>query len=226
MQDATRSYGIPGRQDGKRPQSAVEEVANSLSHGAGLVAAIVGTPFLLAEASRAGGAADLVGAAVFAATVMFAYLASTLYHAIPWPRAKHILRAVDHGSIFLLIAGTYTPFTLGVLRGGWGWTLFGLIWTLALAGVVMKAFGGMRFRRLSVALYLAMGWLVLIAAGPLLERMPTAGLLWLLAGGLSYTAGVLFFSLDRLRYCHLVWHVFVVAGTACHFFAVMGYAAG
>ena len=208
----------------KRMQSLGEEIANSASHGAGFVAAAIGTPFLMAEAARAGGVADLVGAAVFAATVLIAYAASSIYHAVPWPGAKTILRAVDHGSIFLLIAGTYTPFTLGVLRGGWGWTLFGLIWALALAGVVMKASGGVRFRKVSVAVYLAMGWLVLIAIVPLVERMPAAGLAWLVAGGLAYTAGVVFYALDRFRYCHFIWHLFVIAGTACHFIAVMGYA--
>ena len=209
----------------KRAQSFGEEVANSVSHGTGFVAALVGTPFLLAEVARKGSVADLVGAAVFAATVMLAYLASTLYHALPVSRAKAVLRTLDHGSIFLLIAGTYTPFTLGVLGGGWGWTLLGLIWTLALAGVVMKALGGVRFPRLSVVLYLAMGWLVLVAIGPLLERMPPAGLAWLVAGGLAYTGGVLFYALDRYRWCHFIWHLFVIAGTACHFVAVMGYAA-
>jgi hemolysin III len=209
----------------KRPQSAGEEVANSISHGAGFVAAVIGTPFLLAEAARVGSIADVIGATVFIATVMLAYLASTIYHAVPWQRAKSILRAVDHGSIFLLIAGTYTPFTLGVLRGGWGWTLFGLVWTLALAGVVMKSLGGVRLHRLSLAIYLGMGWLIVIAIVPLVERMPPAGLAWLVAGGLAYTGGVAFYALDRYRYCHFIWHLFVVAGTACHFMAVMGYAA-
>lgn len=211
--------------DRRRRQSAREEVANSVSHGTGFVAALVGTPFLLAEVARVGGPADLVGAAVFMVTVMVAYLASSLYHAVPWPRAKGVLRAVDHGSIFLLIAGTYTPFTLGVLRGGWGWTLFGLVWTLALAGIVMKSLGGVRLHKLSLAAYLGMGWLIVIAIVPLAERMPAAGLAWLVAGGLAYTGGVLFYALDRYRYCHFIWHLFVIAGTGCHFAAVMGYAA-
>lgn len=211
--------------DRRRRQSAGEEVANSVSHGTGFIAALIGTPVLLAEVARVGGPADLVGAAVFMVTVMAAYLASTLYHAVPWPRAKGVLRAVDHGSIFLLIAGTYTPFTLGVLRGGWGWTLFGLVWTLALAGVVMKSLGGVRLYKLSLAVYLGMGWLVVIAIVPLVERMPAAGLAWLSAGGLAYTGGVLFYALDRYRYCHFIWHLFVIAGTGCHFAAVMGYAA-
>jgi hemolysin III len=210
---------------GKRRQSAGEEVANSLSHGAGFVAAVIGTPFLLAEVARVGSVADVVGATVFIFTVMLAYLASTLYHAVPWQRAKSVLRAIDHGSIFLLIAGTYTPFTLGVLRGGWGWTLFGLVWTLALAGVVMKSLGGMRLHKLSMTIYLGMGWLIVIAIVPLVERMPPTGLAWLVAGGLAYTGGVVFYALDRYRYCHFIWHLFVIAGTACHFMAVMGYAA-
>lgn len=214
----------PTRRAPRRRQSPGEEFANSLSHGTAFLAAAVGTPFLLAEVARVGGVADLVGATVFVVTVMLAYAASTLYHAVPWPRAKGILRAVDHGSIFLLIAGTYTPFTLGVLRGGWGWSLFGMVWTLALAGVVMKAMGGVRFGRLSMAVYLGMGWLVMVAIVPLVERMPAAGLAWLVAGGLAYTGGVLFYALDRFRYCHFIWHLFVIAGTACHFIAVMGYA--
>lgn len=207
----------------RRPQTVGEELANSISHGAGFVAAAVGTPVLLVEAARHG-IADLVGASVFIATVMLAYLASTLYHAAPWPGAKRVLRVVDHGSIFLLIAGTYTPFTLGVLRGGWGWTLFGLVWTLALAGVAMKAFGGVRLHKLSMAAYLGMGWLIVIAIAPLMERMPPAGLAWLVAGGLAYTGGVVFYALDRYRYCHFVWHLFVLTGTCCHFVAVMLYA--
>lgn len=224
QQDAVKLS--PQRNKNKRPQSRGEEIANSVSHGAGFLAAAIATPFLLAEVGRNGGVADMVGAVVFVVTVMLAYLASTLYHAVPEPRAKQVLRAIDHGSIFLLIAGTYTPFTLGVLKGGWGWTLFGLVWTLALAGVVMKALGGVRFRRFSVVVYLAMGWLVIVAIGPLVERMEPAGLAWLVAGGVAYTAGVVFYALDGYRFCHFIWHLFVLAGTVCHFIAVMGYAAG
>ena len=209
----------------RRPQSGAEEMANSFSHGTAFVAAAIGTPFLLAEVARNGSITDVIGATVFVATVLLAYLASTIYHAVPWPRAKSVLRAVDHGSIFLLIAGTYTPFTLGVLRGGWGWTLFGMIWTLALAGVVMKAFGGVRLHKLSLGVYLGMGWLILIAIVPLIERMAPAGLAWLVAGGLAYTGGVVFYALDRYPYCHFIWHLFVITGTACHFVAVMRYAA-
>jgi hemolysin III len=209
---------------GRRAQTTGEEIANSLSHGMGLLAAVAGTPILLAEVARSGTVTDVVGAAVFAATVMLAYLASTVYHAVSFLPAKRILRTLDHSAIFLLIAGTYTPFTLGVLRGGWGWTLFGLVWTLALAGVVLKAVGAVHFKKLSLAVYLAMGWLVVIAIGPLLERMPAAGLAWLVAGGLAYTGGVVFYALDRYRYCHFLWHLCVLAGTACHFVAVLYFA--
>lgn len=222
MQQELTSGPTPGH---KRPQSVGEEIANSVSHGAGFLGAAIATPFLLVEAAGHG-IANLVGAAVFAVTVMLAYLASTLYHAVAAPRAKQLLRIIDHGSIFLLIAGTYTPFTLGVLSGGWGWTLFGLIWSLALAGLAMKALGGVRYRRLSVVIYLAMGWLVLVAIGPLVERMAPAGIAWLVAGGVCYTLGVVFYALDGRRFLHFIWHLFVLAGTACHFVAVMGYAAG
>jgi hemolysin III len=166
-----------------------------------------------------------VGASVFAATMVLLYLASTLYHALPGSRAKRVFQAVDHGAIFLLIAGTYTPFTLGVLRGPWGWTLFGLVWGLAAAGIALKAVGRLRHPILSTLLYVGMGWLVLIAIRPLWLRVPTAGLLWLLAGGVAYTAGLAFFAARGVRYSHLVWHLFVLAGTACHFFAVLWYAA-
>ncbi len=153
------------------------------------------------------------------------YLTSTLYHALPRNRAKRVLQVLDHSAIFLLIAGTYTPFTLGVLHGALGWTLFSLVWGLAAAGVVLKAVDGIRSPILSTGLYLVMGWLVLIAARPLWLHMPLPGLLWLLAGGLAYTTGVAFFAMERVRYSHFVWHLFVLAGTACHFLAVLWYAA-
>ena len=210
----------------RREQSRGEELANSLSHGAGFVAALAGAPVLIAHAVRHADAAFVVGVSVFSATILLLYFASALYHAFPAGRAKRVLRVVDHVSIYLLIAGTYTPFTLGVLRGAWGWTLFGIVWGLAAVGVAIKASGRAFHPILSTALYLLMGWLVVIAVEPLLARVPVAGLLWLLAGGLSSTVGVLFFALDsRLRYGHLVWHVFVLGGTVCHYFAVLRYAA-
>jgi hemolysin III len=148
-----------------------------------------------------------------------------LYHALPRNRAKRVFRILDHGAIFLLIAGTYTPFTLGPLRGAWGWTLLGLVWVLALAGVVFKAVGGVRYPKLSTCLYIAMGWLIIVVIEPLRLNVPVPGFLWLLAGGIAYTAGVAFFAPKRLRYSHFVWHLFVMAGTACHFAAVLWYAA-
>ncbi len=209
----------------KRTQSRGEEIANSVSHGVGLAAAVAATPILIIEAVRRGGATGAIGASIFASTVALLYLTSVLYHALPQNRAKQVLQLLDHGAIFLLIAGTYTPFMLGVLRGAWGWSILGLVWSLALAGVVLKAFSGLRYPRLSLGLYLGMGWLMLIAVKPLWLLMPAAGLLWLLAGGLFYTAGVGFYAADRLRYSHFVWHLFVLAGTACHFIAVLRYAA-
>ena len=167
---------------------------------------------------------DVIGASIFASAVGLLYLTSVLYHALPQNRAKRVFQLLDHGAIFILIAGTYTPFTLGVLRGAWGWSILGLVWSLALAGVLLKAFSGLRYPRLSLGLYLGMGWLMIIAVKPLWLLMPTGGILWLLAGGIAYTAGVAFYAADRLRYGHFVWHLFVLAGTACHFIAVMRYA--
>lgn len=209
----------------ERAQSLGEEIANSVSHGAALVAAALAAPFPIAAAARGGSAAEIVGASVFAATMVLLYAASMLYHAIPHPRAKRLLRKLDHGAIYLLIAGTYTPFTLGALGGPWGWTLFAIVWSLAVVGVAMKVFDRMSHPAWSTGLYLAMGWSVLIALGPLVERVATGGLVLLAAGGLAYTGGVVFFALDsRLRYGHFVWHLFVVAGTICHYFAVLYYA--
>ena len=210
----------------KRAQTREEEIANSISHGLGLIAALVATPFLIRHAVRHGDPGFIVGASICAATMVLLYLASTLYHALPIGRAKRVFRVIEHSAIFLLIAGTYTPFTLGVLRGAWGWALLGLVWSLAVAGVVLKALNHMTHPILSTGLYLLMGWLIVIAAQPLSARVPASGLLWLVAGGLAYTLGVIFYALDsRLRYGHFIWHLFVMAGTACHYFAVLGYAA-
>jgi hemolysin III len=208
-----------------RPQSFGEEIANSISHGVGLLAAVAAIPTLMASAVRRGSVAGIVGASVFAVTVVLLYLTSTLYHALPRNRVKRVFRVLDHSAIFLLIAGTYTPFTLGVLRGTWGWALFGLVWGFAILGVVLKAVGGVRYPRLSTCLYLGMGWLILVAVKPLWLRVPPAGLLWLLAGGIAYTAGVALFAAQRFRYTHFLWHLFVLAGTACHFIAVLWYSA-
>lgn len=209
----------------ERPQSLGEEIANSVSHGVALLAAIVGMPWLIYSASNLH-AANIAGAVVFAATMVLLYFTSTLYHALPAGRAKRIFCKLDHGAIYVFIAGSYTPFALGALSGPWGWTLFGLVWTFAALGATLKAFDRLNHPWLSTGLYLAMGWLVLIAAVPLIERVPRMGVALLVAGGVVYSLGVIFYLLDsRWRYAHAVWHAFVVGGTACHFFAVLGYAA-
>jgi hemolysin III len=214
--------GVP---TSRRQPSFGEEIANCVSHAVGALAALVAAPFLVLSAARRGDVGDIVGAIVFAGAVIVLYVASTLYHALPRNNAKRVFRIIDHSAIFLLIAGTYTPFTLGVLRGAWGWTLFGVVWGLAVLGVSLKAVGGIRYPRLSTVLYVGMGWLALIAIRPLWLHVPVAGWLWLLAGGLAYTAGIAFYAAERVRYGHLVWHVFVLMGTACHFCAVLWYAA-
>lgn len=201
-----------------------EELANALSHGVGLMAAIAAVPILVVGAVRAGGPADVVGGSVFGATLVLLYLASTAYHATPHGIWKARLRRVDHASIYLLIAGTYTPFTLGVLGGGWGWALFGVVWGAAAIGVATKLVAGIRWPRVSTAMYLVMGWLVLIAIRPLMAAMPVEGLAWLVAGGIAYSAGVVFYASKRLPYAHAVWHLFVIAGSTCHFFAALWYA--
>ena len=208
----------------QRAQSRGEEIANSVSHGIGFVAAVAVLPVLAVNALQHGSAA-LIGALVFGVSAVLLYLTSTLYHALTPVRAKQVFRVLDHGAIYLLIAGTYTPFMLGVLRGPIGWSLLGAVWVLALFGIVLKARGGIRYPRFSTALYLGMGWLVIVAAKPFLDAVPVPGLLWLAAGGLAYTAGVGFYAASRLPYRHFVWHLFVLAGTACHVVAVMRYAA-
>ena len=209
----------------ERPQSLGEEIANSVSHGLGLLAALAAFPILVVAAHQRGDPAGIAGASVFATTMVLLYLTSTLFHALPRSRAKRVFQILDHSAIFFMIAGTYTPFTLGVLRGDWGWTLFGLVWGLAAVGTVLKAFGGMRYTTVSTWAYLAMGWLVLIAAKAVWTLMPGWGIFWLFAGGVAYTAGAVFFMAERIRYFHFVWHLFVIAGTACHFVAVLWYAA-
>jgi hemolysin III len=216
---------VRGPETRERPQSRGEEIANSISHGVGFLLAALGLPILIIGAIQRQSAAAVVGAAIFGGTVVLLYLTSALYHALPHNRAKQVFQILDHSAIFLLIAGTYTPFTLGVLRGAWGWSLFGVIWGLALFGVALKSIGGIRFPVLSTALYVAMGWLGLIAFRPLWLYLPAEGLAWLISGGLAYTAGVGFFAVDNIRrYAHFVWHLFVLAGTSCHFVAVLLYA--
>ncbi len=209
----------------ERAQSHAEEIANSVSHGVAFLAAVAISPVLIFSAAQRNSPSGIVGASVFAFTMTLLYTTSTLYHILPYSKAKRIFHILDHGAIYLMIAGTYTPFTLGVLRGTWGWTLFGLVWGIAVVGVVLKSIGGVKYKRLSTLLYLAMGWLMIIAVKPLWLNMPSRGLLWLVAGGLAYTAGVGFYAAKRIPYAHFVWHLFVITGTACHFIAVLRYAA-
>lgn len=215
-----------GKLTSNRHQSLGEEVANSISHGLGLIAAIVGTPFLILSAIRYADVSYVVGVSVFSATMIILYLASTLYHAMPKGKLKYVFRVIDHSAVYLLIAGTYTPFMLGVLGGAWGWSLLISVWVLASIGVGLKAFGKVSHPAVSTILYVVLGWLILIAIKPLVALMAPTGLLLLVLGGVLYTLGVVFFVLDsRLRYGHLVWHLFVLGGTVCHYFSILYYGA-
>lgn len=203
--------------------SGAEEIASSLSHGAGIVLSIGGLALLVARAALSGSALAISAVSVFGATLVLAYTASTLYHAIPIERAKPILRALDHVAIFLLIAGTYTPFTWLALPPVRGWALFALIWALAIIGSVLEFLPRPRHRALAVSLYLAMGWAAVIAIVPLEASLTRAGLILLLAGGAAYTFGVPFYLLRRLRWHHPIWHLFVLAGSVLHYLAVLLY---
>ncbi|HEV2221546.1 MAG TPA: hemolysin III family protein [Candidatus Acidoferrales bacterium] len=200
---------------------SAEELANSLTHGLGLILSIAGLATLLSLAVMRGSAWRIVGCAIYGSTLLCLYVASTLYHGVRSGRLKRILNICDHSAIYLLIAGTYTPFLLVNLRGGWGWSLFALIWGLAMAGILLKVWLVKHSSILSTALYLLMGWLVLIAVKPMLLTVPLSGLLWLLAGGVLYTVGVVFYAWKKLPYNHAIWHGFVLVGSACHYFAVL-----
>jgi hemolysin III len=209
--------------DPDRLQSLGEEIANAVSHGIGLLAILAATPFLLAAAARHGQFSSILGVALFAGSAALLYLASTLYHALP-VRRKAFFRMLDHLAIFCLIAGTYTPFALGPLHGSFGWTVFAIAWLLAFIGVIFKVFARYRFPYVSTAMYIGMGWLAVFLIRPLATHLPLTGLLWIVAGGLAYTAGTLFYHREKMRYSHLIWHLFVLAGTACHFVAILCYA--
>ena len=209
----------------ERDQTLGEEIANAISHGLGFLLAVASLPILVWQAARHGTAVNVVAASVFAGTMILLYLVSALYHALPPGRAKVWLNRLDHAAIYLFIAGSYTPFVLGVLRGGWGWTLFAIVWSAAALGVTIKLLDRLKHPLISTALYVAMGWVALLAAQTLIERVAPAGLAWLVAGGLSYTIGAVVFLLDhRVRYAHFVWHLFVLGGSVCHFFAALWYA--
>jgi hemolysin III len=205
--------------------SSREEVANSISHGLGLLLALVALPVLVLAAIEVGNVRFLVGVSVFGGTMVLLYLASTLYHSISHEAAKQLFRIFDHTAIFLLIAGSYTPFSLGVLHGPWGWSLLAIVWTLAIIGITLKIRKRTRHSRMSIVLYVIMGWLAVVAVKPMVMLIPVPGILLILAGGLAYTGGLAFFAAQRIRYNHFIWHLFVIAGTTCHFFAVLWYAA-
>ena len=201
-------------------QRSKEEVANAATHAVGILASLSGGSFLIILAVLRGTVWNVVGVSVFAASLLLLYLASTLYHAVRSEIIKRHLRVLDHCAIYLLIAGTYTPFMIGTLRGGWGWSLFGVIWGLAVGGILFKLFFTGRFARLSTGIYVAMGWLVLLAAGPLVRTLEPSALVWLLAGGISYTAGTIFYHAERIPFGHAVWHLFVLGGSVCHSIAI------
>jgi len=198
------------------------ELANSITGGVGWFLSIGGLTVLVVFASLYSNAWLVVACSVYGSTLIFTYGATTLYHAFPWPRVKRVFHVFDHCAIFLLIAGTYTPFALGPLRGGWGWSLFGIVWGLAVAGVAFKSVFGTRHELLSVAVYLGMGWLAVVAIGPIMQLVPGPGQLFLVLGGLAYTAGVGFYLRDhKLVLGHAIWHLFVLIGSALHFFAIL-----
>lgn len=202
-------------------QSVPEEATNSILHGIGALLSVAGLAVLVVQALLHGDSWMVAGCGVFGASLVLLYATSCLYHAFSTPRLKRVFQVLDHGFIFILIAGTYTPFVLGPLRGPLGWTLFGLVWALAAGGIVMKALLLPRFEKSTSLLYLLMGWLICLALPQLLQQVPAPGVTWLVAGGVAYTVGVLFFVLEKVRFFHAIWHVFVLAGSVSHFFAVL-----
>ena len=198
-----------------------EEIANAVTHGFGALASAAAGAVLVTLAALSGTRLQVVSAVVFCTSMLLLYTASTLYHAIPSARIKRRLKVCDHCAIYMLIAGTYTPFALIGLRGVVGWWLFGIVWSLAALGIGFKLFFTGRFKLFSTLVYIGMGWMSLFAVRPMLQRIPLAALLWLLAGGIAYTAGTMFYHNEKLRYSHAVWHLFVLAGSACHFVAVI-----
>ncbi len=212
----------PERSSPRREQTIGEEVANSITHGLGALLSVAGLFALLIAASIRGTALHIAACTVYGISLVLLYTSSTIYHALARNRAKRVFQVLDHASIYLLIAGTYTPFTLITLRGPWGWILFAFVWTLAALGIVFKSFGAGRLPFFSTAVYLLMGWCGVAAVRPLLAVLPWTGFLWILAGGICYTVGVAFFAL-RHKYAHFIWHLFVLAGSVCHYVAVYRY---
>jgi len=201
-----------------------EEIANSVSHGVGTMLAVAELTIVVVFAALSRDPWRIVSCSIYGVTLVCGFLSSTLYHSFPQPSVKRIFKVLDHASIYLLIAGTYTPLLLVNMRGPWGWSLFGVIWGLAIAGVLFKAFFISRLRILSTIIYVLMGWGCVVALKPLIAAVPLGGMLWLLGGGLLYTSGVAFYLWKKLPYGHAIWHIFVLAGSICHFFAILFYA--
>lgn len=200
-----------------------EEIAHAVTHGIAIPLSIAGLAVLVAFSALYGNAWHITSSSIYGASLILCFTASTLYHSISHPRVKRILQQIDHATIFLLIAGTYTPFALVNLREGWGWWLFGTVWSIAIIGMIFELFTRQRYPRVSLALYLGLGWLALVAIKPMLESVGGGGLALLVAGGLFYSLGVVFYAWERLAYNHAVWHLFVLVGSALHFFAVLFY---
>jgi hemolysin III len=205
------------------PETRNEEIVNAITHGLGMLLSVAGLVTLLVLAARDADPWRMATFSIYGISLVLLYLASTCYHVCPAGRAKDVFRLLDHAAIYFLIAGTYTPFMLVSIGGGWGWSIVSVLWMLAAIGTVIKTRVSARSTRLSTILYIAMGWIGLVAVAPILQTFSTACILWILAGGVAYTAGVIFFVWDRLPFNHAVWHLFVMKGSACHFLAVLLY---
>lgn len=207
----------------KREMSLGEEIANAITHGVGTLLAIAALVILIVYASIYGDARHVVSLTIYGSTLVILYLTSTLYHSFPQPKVKYVFKILDHSAIYLLIAGTYTPFTLITLQGTTGWTIFGIVWGLAFIGILFKAFFVKRFQVVSTICYIVMGWIIIVAIKPLIENLPMNGVIWLVVGGLLYTLGAVFYLWERLRYNHAIWHLFVLGGSVAHFFSIFFY---
>ena len=198
-----------------------EEIASSITHGIGVALAVAALVILVVFASIQGNPWKIVSFSIYGTSMVILYLASTFYHAFQKPKVKNVFKIFDHASIYILIAGTYTPFTLVTIRGGWGWSIFGIIWGLAIIGIVFKSFFIQRFKLISTLLYVLMGWFIVIAMKEIVSNLDTMGLIWLIIGGVSYTGGVFFYLNDKIKFNHAIWHLFVLGGSICHFFAIL-----
>jgi hemolysin III len=217
---------IEHQEDAGLPPSAYtigEDIANSVTHGVGVAASISMLTLLVMFAALWGDGYSLAGAIVLGISLVLLYTGSTLYHSLPFPKARHVFKIIDHCAIYVLIAGSYTPFTIGPLRAHGGWWMFAVVWTLAAAGIAMEAFWTYRPRWLSIVVYLGMGWLVVTMIKPVMATVASTGVWLLIAGGLAYTVGTIFYGLKKVPYFHMVWHLFVLAGSICHFLAVLLY---